>query len=1703
MFSFSNSYFFWQKNRVLFSGIIILGLMFLCPGNPASDHNVKSLVGFHSNRVVPQNNIQGLITNDAILTKQREDWAIGKALNHIQQTPDGIELKHPQYKALFTSNGVSFTPVSGAPVWQWSNTSANKVMPHYLDNKVVYYHGNIREEYVIKNNSIEQQFVIERPVASNETLRVEGVIQSNGSLQKKENGWSWKNDKGEVTLSDVFVYDVNKKPIPANMEVTSTSSTIEIAPEFLKDAVYPVTIDPEIGTNDFRISFMGPDTDLSYEASLPTAAYNAISNTYLVVWQGTTAGEIEIWGQLLNGTTGAAIGTEIRISDMGTDGDLNIDAQEPHVAASTLASEFLVVWYGDDDTGALVDNEYEIYGQRLNAATGAALGTNDFRISDMGATDGLITFSAYSPRVTFNATQNEYLVVWYGDDDTVPLIDEEYEIFAQRLTSTGAQTGTNDIRVSDMGPDGNTSYFGLNPDVAWGSVDNQYIVTWYGDESIPPLVDEENEIFIQRLDGITGGPNGINDIRISDMGVNGVTTARGTDPAIAYNSINNNYLIVWRGDDATSPLVDNEFEVFGQIVSNIGAEVGSDFRISDMGTDGTTTHNALFPNVSHDPFNNHFLVCWYGDDNTVPLLDNEFEVYIQMLTGSGAAVGTNDLRISDAGGTGQLIHNAFFPHGVYNSTNREFLLVWRGDDNTTTTVDNEFEIWGQRFAELATDPTAQPTAPVFSSVTTTSMTVSFTAATGAPDGYIALRRGGASPTDIPMDGTAYTVGATIGSSTVAYVGSAVTFNETALTAGTAYHYDIFSFNGAAASINYRTASPLEGNRSTLAAEPANQPTLPVFSSVTPTSMTVSFTAAIGAPSGYLALRRTGASPVDVPVDGTTYAVGNTIGSSIVAFVGSALSFNETSLTALTNYHYDVFSFNGSGNTINYLASSPLEGNRSTVATEPVDQPTGLIFSSVDAESLTVSFTAASGPPTGYIVIRKKDSAPTGVPVDGTGYSVGDIIGDAVVVFTGATTTFNDAGLGLEGEKTFFYQVFAANFDGVNSSTANYRTTSPLSGSQLMLAYEPGSQATNLQFTNITPAGFTVSFTAADGFPTGYMAIRKAASSPTSPPVDATIYTVGQAIGDGTVAYFGTGTTFNETLVSDNYFYDVYTYNGGTGSINYRTLSPLEGSLAPDNTAPVVTDETPSTVTGTQDVKITAQIRESESSIQSVLVEYKSVSSPGSNIIQSMTLVAGKWEFSIPSASVGELGIEYKITATNTQGLSSSVSGNVLIALGSQTIPFNSFGSSVSNYRIISVPLNLTAKSVGNVLADDLEPDGQAPYDKSEWRIFRYETGSTVELGQSSPIELGKGYWLIVKNNKAIGTGPGQTADATSSDPFKIVLTNGWNQIGNPYPFDVSWSDVLSASGNPTSVTKFKTYEGSWNESSSVLNSFQGGFVFSNGATTLTFPTAKNSSINRIASRQAKSDQLRNSIDEPDWEINLTIQNGDQVKEGGGIGMRALANEGFDQYDDFTLPRFLNHVELNHAKTLFKSHYTKDIVPTRENYIWDFTVDTALPGATGITWDNEYFRNSANAIFLLDVERETLVDMKEKSTYAFNATGNSSTQFKVVFGSIEFVKENSLAKRLLINSVFPNPSAGAITVGFTTHKYDGKEIVRATLNSTMGVRPVATLLYQSLQAGYHEFAWEGIDSNELRPSPGVYLLEIRVGNQVRTQKVILK
>jgi len=224
---------------------------------------------------------------------------------------------------------------------------------------------------------------------------------------------------------------------------------------------------------------------------------------------------------------------------------------------------------------------------------------------------------------------------------------------------------------------------------------------------------------------------------------------------------------------------------------------------------------------------------------------------------------------------------------------------------------------------------------LFANVTSASMSVSFSAASPSPNGYITLMRASSSPypNDIPVDGTVYHVGDTIGNSTVVGFGNATSFSTTNLSENTVYYFDVFSYNGT----NYLTTNPLGGSQSTTdppSSEPASQPTNMIFSAVTDTTMTVSFTAAAPAPTGYIVLVQAYGAPypADAPVDGTTYHTGDVVGSStIIINEGSETSLNVIYLIPGVDYYFDVFSYNISNGVYDYLTVNPLEGNQRTTS----------------------------------------------------------------------------------------------------------------------------------------------------------------------------------------------------------------------------------------------------------------------------------------------------------------------------------------------------------------------------------------------------------------------------------------------------------------------------------------------------------------------------------------------------------------------------------------------------------------------------------------------------------------------------------------------------------------------------------------------------------------------------------------------------
>jgi len=298
----------------------------------------------------------------------------------------------------------------------------------------------------------------------------------------------------------------------------------------------------------------------------------------------------------------------------------------------------------------------------------------DFRISEVGA-DGDAERDAEIGGVAHNSAANEYLVVWDADGLTT---EEEVEIFGQRVSAAGTELGT-DFRISATGTDGDPERDALNPAVTYDPAADEYMVVWQADGL---ATNDEEEIFGQRISA--GGAKEGEPFRISNAGPDGDANRDATDPVIAYNSADNEFLVAWAADH----LAAGEVEVFGQRLDPTGAQIpdASDFRISNV-TAVEKERDAFRPAIAYNPTANQYLATWDGDG----FGKEQLEIAGQLLSAAGGELGV-DFRISEAGIDGDTSRIAQRSEIAYGKAPNEYMVVWHQDDVT----DNEFEIYGQR-----------------------------------------------------------------------------------------------------------------------------------------------------------------------------------------------------------------------------------------------------------------------------------------------------------------------------------------------------------------------------------------------------------------------------------------------------------------------------------------------------------------------------------------------------------------------------------------------------------------------------------------------------------------------------------------------------------------------------------------------------------------------------------------------------------------------------------------------------------------------------------------------------------------------------------------------------------------------------------------------------------------------------------------------
>ena len=412
-------------------------------------------------------------------------------------------VENPTYEAAFTEKGLCFVPliregvngeemgfslkaVHGGDEALFFTKKAFTVK----ENRITYpLTQPVEEVYIAREDGIEQVFHVKAPLSSKEVdLVLTVALETELRPAAAREGIGFFDAKGckVATYGAVTVFDAKGKEITFLPELREGHIALVVPRAFLKDAAYPVTVDPLIGS-DFAICNQG---DGQYH---PAIAFDG--NNYLVVWEDNRFGvnDLDIRGQLVT-TGGVLVGENFYICNESH------HQYEPAIAFD--GNNYLVVWE-DDRFGV---NDTDIYGQRVTT-DGGLLGGNFYICQPPN--------NQYRSAIAFDG--NNYLVVWEDRRNA------SRDIYGQRVSAVGGRVGGNFCICNEghaqVGPV--IAFDGYNCLVAWCDYRNASL-----------------DIYGQQVDR-SGGRVGGN-FYICNEGHNQ------SWPAIAFDD--NNCLVVWQDD---------------------------------------------------------------------------------------------------------------------------------------------------------------------------------------------------------------------------------------------------------------------------------------------------------------------------------------------------------------------------------------------------------------------------------------------------------------------------------------------------------------------------------------------------------------------------------------------------------------------------------------------------------------------------------------------------------------------------------------------------------------------------------------------------------------------------------------------------------------------------------------------------------------------------------------------------------------------------------------------------------------------------------------------------------------------------------------------------------------------------------------------------------------------------------------------------
>jgi phosphodiesterase/alkaline phosphatase D-like protein len=481
-------------------------------------------------------------------------------------------------------------------------------------------------------------------------------------------------------------------------------------------------------------------------------------------------------------------------------------------------------------------------------------------------------------------------------------------------------------------------------------------------------------------------------------------------------------------------------------------------------------------------------------------------------------------------------------------------------------------------------------------------------------------------------------------------------------------------------------------------------------------------------------------------------------------------------------------------------------------------------------------------------------------------------------------------------------------------------------------------------------------------------------------------------------------------------------------------------------------------------------------------------------VESISSATNEFKVEIDDSFFDEFGMEFYFSARDEARQVETKMDNgqpfgIVTGLQAVTIPVTDFGTEIKNYHIISFPYVLSKSQIETLMVEAMGKE----YDKKQWRFVQYDNGKGKYLDFSEglgkrDIVQGQGYWFISKEAVTLGFGEGKGYGNSLDAPFRMQLRKGWNQIGNPFPYDLSWSAVLADPDNEGAEVEQELLtldkENGDFKGSDLLPVFGGGFVFAENDTEVIF------SVTVKSPDQPQGDGgrvIQNlTLDEDsgaNWFLPLTLTQGKLVNSSGGIGMRSGAREGKDKYDRVTPPRFFNYAEINSRRAGFDFDLSTDIVSPSDSHQWKFSVESNSTEAIALKWNREAVGRLSGQLVLYDNKTKMLVSMAE--TDVFSTLGGTDISIFFQRGAVtEFTS-------LELGKPFPNPFQDQLTIPFffsPTEKAEGQ----LTVFDLNGRELFQRTIYPSdSQASLVEMSWDGTTSSGDRVKPGLYFFQLQV------------